>query len=307
MKSIPARSLKKASSLASIFFGTAIAYQNGTSEQYLGRAIKDFAKRDEVVIAAKFLVRTKQEIQQGVSGQRHIAAMLDRSLQTLGMKYVDIYIYHMWDYAAALYDIMEGVNAVLKAGKVRYVGISNCYVYQLAFANALAEQYGFAKFIVVQGHYNLIFRQEEREMAKLCDEAKIAMTPYSALAGERLSKLPGETSKRLREDAYARLKYDACYGKDRVIIERVTELAGKHGVFMMQFALAWLLAKTAAPVVGATNPAHIEDAVKALDLTLSAREMAYLEEPYVAHNLVGVMARNSALAVGEKHVWSVDD
>src|SRR5699024_7928513 len=164
------------------FFDTAIGYQSGTSEQYLGRALKDFAKRDDVVVATKFLPRTPEEIEQGVPAQQHIEMMINKSLENLGMDYVDLYIYHMWDYATPLYDIMEGLNNVVQAGKARYIGISNCYAYQLAKANALAEKEGFAKFVSVQGHYNLIFREEEREMSKLCREDNIAMTPYSALA-----------------------------------------------------------------------------------------------------------------------------
>lgn len=183
------------------FFDTAIAYQSGTSEQYLGRALRDFAPRDSVVVATKFLPRTQEEISAGITGQKHIERMIDKSLKNLGMDYVDLYIYHMWDYQTPLYDIMEGLNHVVEAGKARYIGISNCFAYQLAKANALADQEGFAKFISVQGHYNLIFREEEREMAKLCREDNIAMTPYSALAGGRLSKRPGETSKRLRRTA----------------------------------------------------------------------------------------------------------
>ncbi len=165
------------------FFDTAIGYQSGTSEQYVGRALKDFAKREDVVVATKFLPRTQEEIASGVSGQQHIERMINTSLKNLGMDYVDLYIYHMWDYETPLYDIMDGLNRIVKAGKARYIGISNCFAYQLAKANALAEKEGFAKFVSVQGHYNLIFREEEREMAKLCAEDNIAMTPYSALAG----------------------------------------------------------------------------------------------------------------------------
>lgn len=204
--------IKKGLELGVNFFDTAIAYQSGTSEQYLGRAIRDFARRNDVVIATKFLPRTNEEIEAGITGQQHIERMLDKSLQNLGMDYVDLYIYHMWDYATPLYDIMEGLNNAVKSGKARYIGISNCFAYQLAEANALAEKEGFAKFVSVQGHYNLIFREEEREMMKLCREKNIAMTPYSVLAGGRLSKRPGETSKRLQEDSYAHLKY-GCYCK----------------------------------------------------------------------------------------------
>lgn len=167
------------------------------------------------------------------------------------------------------------------------------YAYQLAKANALAERQGFAKFVSIQGHYNLIFREEEREMARMCREDNIAMTPYSALAGGRLSKRPGETSKRLMEDSYAKFKYDATAEQDAVIINRVAELADRRGVSMTEIALAWLLTKVSSPVVGATKLSHIEGAAKAVELTLSGDEAAYLEEAYVPHRLVGVMAQNN--------------
>lgn len=286
------------------FFDTAIGYQSGTSEQYVGRALRDFAKRDEVVVATKFLPRTQEEIENGVSGQQHIQRMIDTSLKNLGMDYVDLYIYHMWDHQTPLYDIMDGLNRIVKEGKARYIGISNCFAYQLAKANALAEREGFARFIAIQGHYNLIFREEEREMAKLCAEDKIAMTPYSALAGGRLSKHPGETSRRLEEDSYAKFKYDATARQDSVIIQRVAELAEKRGVTMTEISLAWLLTKVTAPLVGATRRHHVEGAAKATELTLTPEEIRYLEEPYVPHNLVGVMAQNTPSEAKEAHVWS---
>lgn len=287
------------------FFDTAIGYQSGTSEQYVGRAIRDFAKREDVVLATKFLPRTQEEISAGISGQQHIERMIDTSLKNLGMDYVDLYIYHMWDYETPLYDIMDGLNRMVKAGKIRYIGISNCFAYQLAKANALAEKEGFAKFVSIQGHYNLIFREEEREMAKLCAEDNIAMTPYSALASGRLARRPGETSKRLEEDSYAKFKYDATAKQDDVIISRVAELADKRGVSMTEISLAWLLTKVTAPVVGATKMRHIEGAVRAVELTLTQEEIAYLEEPYIPHRLVGVMAQNTPAAAREQHVWSV--
>ena len=296
--------IKKGLELGINFFDTAIAYKSGTSEQYLGRAIRDFANRDDVVIATKFLPRTNEEIEAGISGQKHIEKMLDKSLQNLGMDYVDLYIYHMWDYNTPLYDIMEGLNHAVKSGKARYIGISNCFAYQLAKANAIAEKYGFTKFVSVQGHYNLIFREEEREMAKFCLEENIAMTPYSPLAGGRLAKRPGETSKRLLEDNYAHLKYDATAEQDGIIIDRVAQLADKYGVSMTEISLAWLLTKVSAPVVGTTKLHHIEDAAKAVNLTLTADELAFLEEPYLPHKLVGVMAQNTPAAAKEQHVWS---
>ena len=276
------------------FFDTAIAYQGGTSEQYLGRALRELARREEVVVATKFLPRTAEEREAGISGQRHIEQMLNKSLENLGLDYVDLYIYHMWDYQTPLYEIMEGLNRMVQAGKVRYIGISNCYAYQLAKANALAEREGFAKFISVQGHYNLIFREEEREMTRLCKEDHIALTPYSALAGGRLYKRPGETSKRLVEDRYAKTKYDAAAEEDSEIISRVAELADRHQVSMTEISLAWLLGKVASPVVGATKLSHIEGAARAVELELSEEETRYLEEPYVPHRLVGVMAEHSS-------------
>lgn len=296
--------IKRGLDLGVNFFDTAIGYQSGTSEQYVGRALRDFAKRDEVVVATKFLPRTDADIEAGISGQQHIERMVNKSLENLGMDHIDLYIYHMWDHRTPVYDIMEGLNNVVKAGKVRYIGISNCFAWQLAKANALAEREGFAKFVSIQGHYNLLFREEEREMAGLCAEDHIAMTPYSALAGGRLSKRPGETSKRLEEDGYAKLKYDATAQQDAVIISRVTELAEKRGATMTEISLAWLLTKVTAPVVGATKLHHIEGAARAVDLALSREELLYLEEAYVPHRLVGVMAQNTASAVAAAHVWS---
>ena len=274
------------------FYDTAIGYQGGTSEQYVGRALRDFARRDEVVVATKFLPRTPEEIEGGVSGQRHVADMIDRSLKNLGMDYVDLYICHMWDWNTPIAEIMEGLSRTVRAGKARYIGISNCFAWQLAKANALAEREGWPRFISIQGHYNLIFREEEREMAPYCAEEGIAMTPYSALASGRLARRPGETSERQQKDAYARFKYDATAEQDNVIINRVAEVAEKRGVSMTEVSLAWLLTRVAAPVVGATKFHHIDGAVKATELTLSDDETAYLEAPYVPHPLAGVMAQN---------------
>ena len=300
--------IKRGLELGVNFYDTAIAYQSGTSEQYVGRALRDFAKRDDVVVATKFLPRTPQEIAEGISGQQHIENMINKSLENLGMDYVDLYIYHMWDWNTPLYDIMDGLNRIVKAGKARYIGISNCFAWQLAKANALAEKEGFAKFVSVQGHYNLIFREEEREMAPYCNEENIALTPYSALAAGRLSRLPGQGgTKRAEEDAYAKFKYDATAEQDNVIIGRVAETAEKHGVTMTEVSLAWLLTKVTSPVVGATKMHHIEGAAKAVDLQLSDEETAYLEEPYVPHPLAGVMAQNKPADANKKHVWSTGD
>ena len=284
--------IKRGLELGVNFYDTAIAYQSGTSEQYVGRALRDFAKRDEVVVATKFRPRSQEEIEAGVTGQQHIERMLDMSLKNLGMEYVDLYICHMWDWHTPIEDIMDGLNRQVNAGKARCIGISNCFAWQIAKANAIAEREGWAKFVSVQGHYNLIFREEEREMAPYCKEENIALTPYSALASGRLARKPGETSNRLEKDAFAKFKYDATKEQDEVIINRVAEIAEKRGVSMTEVSLAWLLTKVTAPVVGATKFHHIEGAVKAVDLALGDDEIAYLEAPYVPHPLAGVMAQN---------------
>ena len=274
------------------FFDTAIAYQGGTSEQYLGRALAGLARRDDVVVATKFLPRTPAEVAAGVSGQRHIAESLDASLANLGMDHVDLYICHMWDHNTPLYDVMEGLSQVVAAGKARHVGLANAFAWQLERANALAEREGFPRFVSVQNHMNLIFREEEREMLPCCASSGVALTPYSALASGRLSRRPGEKSRRLAEDAYAKSKYDATADADALVIERVAALADERGVSMSEVSLAWLLTKVDSPVVGATKARHVDGAVAALDLALTPDEVAYLEDPYVPHALVGVMAQN---------------
>jgi len=296
--------IKRGLELGVNFYDTAIAYQSGTSEQYVGRALRDFACRDEVVLATKFLPRTQDEIENGVTGQQHIERMLNRSLQNLGMDYVDLYIYHMWDWQTPIEDILDGLNRQVKAGKARYIGISNCFAWQLAKANAIAEREGWAKFVSVQGHYNLIFREEEREMVPYCDEENIALTPYSALASGRLARRPGETSNRMEKDTYAHFKYDATKTQDDIIIDRVAQIAEKRDVSMTEVSLAWLLTKVTAPVVGATKFHHIEGAAKAVDLELTDDEITYLEAPYVPHPLAGVMAQNKPANAKEKHVWT---
>ena len=285
------------------FFDTAIGYQNGTSEQYVGKAIREYASRDDVVVATKFLPRTEEEIKNNVSGQMHIHNFVEKSLENLGLDYIDLYIYHMWDYNTPLYDILEGLTEVIDEGKVKYIGISNCFAWQLAKANALAEAEGFHKFVSIQGHYNLIFREEEREMIPLCAADHIATTPYSSLASGRLSRLPGEDSKRLNEDFYAKLKYQNTESQDLEIIKRVDELAKNYDVSMTEVSLSWLLEKVTSPIVGATKAHHVDGAVSAVDLKLTGDDIEYLEEPYVAHDLVGVMADNKISASDNEKVW----
>ncbi|WP_225181603.1 aldo/keto reductase [Pectobacterium aroidearum] len=282
------------------FYDTAIAYQHGSSERYVGKALRDMAKRDDVVVATKFLPRTQQQISDGLSGQHAIAQSLDQSLQNLGMDYIDLYICHIWDYNTPILDVLDALHRAVKAGKVRAIGISNCHAWQLAKANAIAERENLTPFVSVQSHYNLIMREDERELFGLCAEDNIALTPYSALASGRLSRLEGVESLRLKEDAYAKGKYDTTAEQDRIIIDRVAELAARHRVSMTEISLAWLLTKVTAPVVGATKKHHIDGAVKAVDLTLSDDEIRYLEESYQPHRLVGVMAQNTPQTQAKK-------
>ncbi|MDO5297449.1 MAG: aldo/keto reductase [bacterium] len=294
--------IRRALDLGINFFDTAIGYQNGTSEQYVGRALRDMARRDEVIIATKFLPRTKEEIASGISGQQHVLNSLETSLRHLGVECIDLYIYHIWDYKTPATDILSGLNEAVKAGKVRYLGIANVYAYQLAKMNALAEKNGWPKFIAVQNHYNLIMREEEREMFALCREDNIAMTPYSALASGKLAKRPGETSQRQQEDSFMHFKYDASADQDKLIIERLVELADRYGVPMTQISLAWLLGKVESPIIGATKLRHIEEAAQACAFKLSAEDRRYLEEPYTPHRLSGVMAVNKPV-MDEAPVW----
>lgn len=274
------------------FFDTAMAYQGGTSEIYLGKAIKEYANRADVVIATKFHGRTKEQIQQGITAKEHIETCLNNSLKRLQMDYVDLYILHAWDNLTPIEETLEALNGVVRQGKVRYIGVSNCYAWQIAKANEIAKRNGWAPFVSVQGHYNLIFREEEREMKPYCDLHNVALTPYSSLASGRLAKHPGELSKRMQEDTYAKGKYDATADADLKIIKRVEELSQKKNVSMTEISLAWLMNKVCSPIVGATKTSHIDGAVKATNLILSDDEMNYLEELYVPHALVGVMASN---------------
>lgn len=270
------------------FFDTAMGYQGGTSEEYVGRALKRLAKREDVVIATKFVPRDNPEI----TGRQHVENCLNASLRRLGTDYVDLYILHMWDYHTPVEEIMDGLNRAVQAGKVRAIGVSNCFPDQLAQANRIARENGWTRFTSVQGHHNLIFREEEREMLPLCKRENIALTPYSALAAGRLSRLPGETTDRLARDEFARGKYDATEEQDNAIIRRVHEIAERRETGMTQIALAWLMTKVTAPVAGATKKSHIDGAAEAVGIELTADEIRYLEELYRPHPLVGVMAGN---------------
>ena len=276
------------------FFDTAMAYSFGTSEEYVGAALRALAPRDQWVIATKYSPRPKAQVDPGVSGADWIRTCLDNSLKRLGVDTIDLYYMHSWDYATPIEESLEALNEAVVAGKVRAIGVSNCHPYQLARANDIAAAHGWARFEAIQSHMNLIFREDERELLQLCAEDEISTVPYSSLAAGRLSRRPGETSKRLEQDTFAKGKYDATAEQDAAIIERVAELADKHETSMTAVSLAWMLTKVTSPIVGATKPHHIEGPAAAADLVLTADEIAYLEEPYVPHALVGVMAQNRA-------------
>jgi aryl-alcohol dehydrogenase-like predicted oxidoreductase len=273
------------------FFDTAMAYSFGTSEEYVGQALRELAPRGKWVIATKYSPRPAAQVDPAVSGAEWIRTCIDNSLRRLGVDTIDLYYMHSWDYMTPIEESLEALNEAVVAGKVRALGVSNCHPYQLARANDIAAAHGWARFEAIQSHMNLIFREDERELLQLCAEDGISTMPYSALAAGRLSRKPGETSKRLEMDTFAKGKYDATAEQDNVIVERVAEVAERMGTSMTAVSLAWLLTKVTSPVVGATKPHHLEGPAAAADLVLSAEDIAYLEEPYVPHALVGVMAQ----------------
>ena len=274
------------------FFDTANVYSLGASEEILGRAIKNSARRDEVVIATKVFFPMREGPNGGGLSRKAILSEIDHSLARLGMEYVDLYQIHRWDYQTPIEETMEALHDVVKSGKARYIGASAMYSWQFQKALDVAEQHGWARFVSMQNHLNLIYREEEWEMLPLCLEEKIAVIPYSPLASGRLTRdAATEGTLRAETDQIARKKYDAAAETDRRIIERVAELAQKHAVKRAQIAIAWLLQKKAvsAPIIGATKISHLEDAVGALDVKLDEAEVAYLEEPYVPHAVVGAL------------------
>lgn len=275
------------------FFDTANVYSIGRSEEILGRALKDFANRDEVVIATKVHGRMHEGPNGAGLSRKAILSEIEGSLQRLGTDYVDLYIIHRWDYETPIEETMEALHDVVRAGKARYIGASAMFAWQFQKALHVAEKHGWTRFVSMQDHLNLIYREEEREMLPLCREEKIGVTPYSPLASGRLTRdWSSESSLRAETDQIAKSKYDAYEAtteSDRQIVERVAEAAEKHGVPRVHIALAWLLQTqpVTAPIVGATKTTHLEDAVGALSVKLTEEEVAYLEEPYVPHAIVG--------------------
>ncbi|MCY7750073.1 aldo/keto reductase [Bacillus inaquosorum] len=281
--------IKKALELGINFFDTANVYSMGASEEILGRALKDYANRDEIVLATK----VHQRMHEGPNGaglsRKAIMSEIDKSLKRLGTDYVDLYIIHRWDYHTPIEETMEALHDVVKAGKARYIGASAMYAWQFQKALHVAEKNGWTKFVSMQNHLNLIYREEEREMLPLCKEEKIGVTPYSPLASGRLTREWSETTHRSETDQIQKSKYDATADADRLVVERLAAIAEKHGVSRTHIAIAWLLQKepVTAPIIGATKMSHLEDAVRALSVKLTSEEIALLEEPYVPHPIVG--------------------
>ncbi len=284
--------IQKALELGINFFDTANVYSLGRSEEILGRALKDYARRDEVVIATKVHGKMREGPNGGGLSRKAILSEIDHSLRRLGTDYVDLYIIHRWDYETPIEETMEALNDVVRAGKARYIGASAMFAWQFQRALHVAERHGWTRFVSMQNHLNLIYREEEREMLPLCRAEGIGVTPYSPLASGRLTRdWSAESTLRSETDQIQRMKYDASAEMDRQIVERVAEVAQKYGVPRTHIALAWLLQlqPVVAPIVGATKLSHLEDALGALDVRLAPEDVAYLEEPYVPHRVVGAL------------------
>lgn len=281
--------IKKALDLGINFFDTANVYSYGASEEIVGRALNDFAPRDEIVVATKLYSKMKQRPNSGGLSRKAIFYQVEQSLKRLQMDYIDLYIIHRWDYHTPIEETMKALHDLVVSGKVRYIGASAMYAWQFAKAQAVAEKNGWTKFVSMQNHLNLLYREEEREMMPLCADQKIAVTPYSPLAAGRLTRDCGAETKRYVTDKTANQKYDKTMEQDREIVARVAQIADKHQSKRAQIALAWLLQKeqVVAPIIGATKESHLLDALPALDLKLTAEEIAYLEEPYLPHAVVG--------------------
>ncbi|TPG71891.1 aldo/keto reductase [Hymenobacter nivis] len=282
--------IQKALELGINFFDTADVYSNGASEEVVGRALRDFAKRDEVVLATKvFNAMGPGPNDQGLS-RKHIMSAIDASLKRLGTDYVDLYQIHRWDYHTPIEETLEALHDVVKAGKARYIGASSMYSWQFAQALYLADKHNWTRFVSMQPHYNLVYREEEREMLPLCQDQKIGVIPWSPLARGLLTGGRGKArneTERAKTDAFGK----SLYGRDDdfAVADRVTEIAEQRGLPNAQIALAWVLANPAitAPIVGASKPGHLEDAVAAVDVKLSADEIKSLEAPYQPHPVLG--------------------
>jgi len=271
------------------FFDTANAYSDGTSEEFLGRALKDFARRDEIVVATKVFNPMRKGPNIGGLSRKAIFTEIDNSLRRLGMDHVDLYQTHRFDPATPIEETMEALHDVVKAGKARYIGASSAWAWQLAKANAVAAQRGWTQFVSMQPELNLLYREEEREMLPLCIDSGLGVIPWSPLARGRLARPWGEHTRRIELDAFGKMLFEGTEEADRRVAEQVARLADRRGVPMAQIAMAWVLGKSGvtAPIVGASKTQHIDDAIAALSLTLDTEETAALEAPYQPHRVVG--------------------
>jgi len=281
--------IKRALELGINFFDTADVYSFGMSETVVGRALRDFASRDEVVIATK--VRSEMgpgPNDRGLS-RKHILSSIDASLKRLGMDYVDLYQIHRWDYETPMEETLEALHDVVRAGKARYIGASSMYAWQFSKALYTSDLHGWARFVSMQPHYNLVYREEEREMLPLCHDQQIAVIPWSPLARGLLTRKPSKERNetlRAQTDAFGKSLYS---DEDLVIVQRVSNLAEARGIPMAQVALAWMLSKPVitAPIIGATKPNHLEDAIAALSVQLTPDEVHSLEGAYQPHPIRG--------------------
>jgi aryl-alcohol dehydrogenase-like predicted oxidoreductase len=283
---------KRAVELGINFWDTANSYSDGTSEEFVGRAIKEFGKRDEMVIATKVFFPLRKDPNIGGLSRKAIFNAMDESLRRLGLDYVDLYQIHRWDYETPIEETLEALHDLVKAGKTRYLGASSMYAWQFAKALYLADQNGWTRFISMQPHYNLLYREEEREMFKLCANEGIAVIPWSPLARGKLTR-PWQdepATNREKTDEYGKTLYTTNKESDHAVVDRVNELAKQRGLPPSQIALAWVLHNpvVTAPIIGASKPNHLEDAIAALEVKLSAEEMKALEQPYVPHPVSGI-------------------
>ncbi|MFG1674054.1 aldo/keto reductase [Micromonospora sp. NPDC049282] len=281
--------IKQALELGVNFFDTANVYSDGTSEEIVGRALKDFADREDVVIATKVHGRMGPGPNRGGLSRKHIMSEIDASLRRLGTDYVDLYQIHRLDPATPIEETLEALHDLVRAGKVRYLGASSMYAWQFAKALWAAERHGWTRFVSMQNHYNLLYREEEREMLPLCLDEGIAVIPWSPLARGLLTRDPGERTTRTETDEFGRKLYARTEEHDRAVVDAVGRVAEQRGVPRAQVALAWVARNPAvtAPIVGATKPHHLTDAVAALKLELTDAEVAELEAPYVPHPVSG--------------------
>jgi aryl-alcohol dehydrogenase-like predicted oxidoreductase len=268
------------------FFDTANAYSAGRSEEITGQALKDFVPRDEVVLATKVFMRMRSGPNGAGLSRKAIFAELDASLRRLRTDYIDLYQIHRWDYGTPIEETLEALHDAVKSGKVRYIGASSMNAWQFTKALYLADLHGWTRFVSMQNHYNLIYREEEREMLPLCADQGVGVIPWSPLARGKLTRPWDETTTRKETDDFGQRIYR---DEDRAITERVLEVAAKRDLSPAQVALAWLLRKpvVTSPIVGVTKPSHLSDAITAVDIELDADEVAYLEDPYVPHAVAG--------------------